>query len=269
MFYGTYLSIASDDSPPDIDLEALKLLKDRNFAKYIIEHEDPTISIKMLSHVMKHSMLKPQRLLIDNEDYYIAIDMLTNTYYICYRDLMMIDIDRYKSDSGTDTLSDIKEKLSKHPELFFRIYSSRNGYHIFILNKSMDYKSDESIRLMHELGCDFYYIVYSYMRGWSVRLNKKKGEENTDVLYIWVGDVVRGQFFNLESLEGERISKESLGIVSEKVEERTLTSISEDIIQERMLSILPDERLDGLVALHINLVNVFKDTGLCSMPAPK
>ena len=173
------------------------MLRDRGFTKFIIDNEDPTVSVKMLSYVMAHSVLKPQRLLVDHEDYYVAIDLFTNTYYMCYRDLMMIDIDRYKStdETSVDTLEDIKLKLSKHPELFFRIYSSRNGYHVFVINKSMNYKSNESIQLMSELGCDFYYMVYSYLRGWSVRLNKKKGEENTDVLYTWVGDVVRGHFF--------------------------------------------------------------------------
>lgn len=229
------------------------MLRNRGFTKFVIENEDPTVSVKMLSYVMAHSMLKPQRLLVDDNDYYVAVDLFTNTYYMCYRDVMMIDIDRYKTNGElpVDTLEDIKIKLSKHPKLFFRIYSSRNGYHIFVINKSMNYKSDESIRLMSELGCDFYYIVYSYLRGWSVRLNKKKGEENIDTLYTWVGDVVRGHFFSLDLSD----IKSNIDV------EKSLNNLD-------LTSIMPDARLEQLVQLHITLVDVFKDTGLCTMPAP-
>lgn len=253
-FYSSYLKIASDDLSSDIDLETFKLLKDRGFSKYIIDNEDPVISVKMLSYVMSHSVLKPQRLLVDDNDYYVAIDLFTNTYYICYRDLMMIDVDRYKikDDNNQDTLEEIKIKLRKYPEFFFRIYSSRNGYHIFVINRSMDYKSDASIQLMSDLGCDFYYIVYSYIRGWSVRLNKKKGEETTDELYKWVGDVVRGHFFSPDIL--------SDSLSSHEPDMKDIKNIE---------SILPDQRLEELTNLHIHLVDVFKDVGLCSMPAPK
>ena len=263
-FYATYLQIAANDTPPDIDPESLLMLRDRGFTKFVIETEDPTVSVKMLSYVMAHSMLKPQRLLVDDDDYYVAVDLFTNTYYICYRDVMMIDVDRYKSPSQKstetcDTLENIKTKLSAYPDLFFRIYASRNGYHIFVINKSMDYKSDESIRLMSDLGCDFYYMVYSYLRGWSVRLNKKKGEENTDNLYTWVGDVVKGHFFHFDPSDIMSISK---------IQEEQATLTEKDLQNIDISSIMPDPRLDKLVQVHINLVDVFKDVGLCTMPAP-
>ena len=332
----------------------MKLLGNRGFTKFIIDNEDPVISVKILSYVMSHSLLKPQRLLLDDDDYYVAIDMYTNTYYICYRDLMMIDIDRYKSkDDTTDTLNDIKVKLSNYPELFFRIYSSRNGYHIFVINKSMNYKSDESIKLMYDLGCDYYYIVYSYLRGWSVRLNKKKGEENIDKLYSWVGDVVKGCFFssditsqiNLQvpsdngtgSASPDLLDLEQIKDINGSSNPQQIKDINgssnlqqikdingssnpqqikdinrssnpeqikdvdgsgnlqqtedingscnleqikdvdgsgnpqqtEDINGSSNLEdIMPDIRLEHLTDLHINLVDLFVDVGLCSMPAP-
>jgi hypothetical protein len=253
-FYRSYLDLASDETPPDIDPEALLLLKDRGFSKFIIENEDPVTAVKMIAYTMSHSLLKPQRLLVDDDDYYVAIDLFTNTYYICYRNLLMIDVDRYKQDVGTDTLEDLKLKLNKHPEFFFRIYSSRNGYHVFVLNRKMDYKSDESIRLMKDLGSDFYYIVYTYLRGWSVRLNKKKGEENRDDLYEWIGDVVCGQFF-----PSNFVAKDEQPIIS---------PANENAVKIKFEDIVPDQRLEDLVELHISLSDVFKDVGLCSMPAP-
>jgi hypothetical protein len=334
-FYKTFLDISMSND--QINPDQVKLLRNRDFTKYIIENEIPTISVKILSCVMSHGLLKPQRLLDDNEDYYIAIDLLTNTYYICYRDLMMIDIDKYKrDDTNIDTLDDIKNKLSFHPDLYFRIYSSRNGYHIFILNESMDYKSDKSISLMHELGCDFYYIVYSYLRGWSVRLNKKKGENFTDDLYKWTGDVVKGIFFpsDLENQKHREIIKSEKEISSTSAEilstplgiSQTLTEIlststetlfslkvddtadKERIVldkikvseekeendenekqhidtfneqlnlintEEKMnydllyeLDYMPDSRLEMLTDLHIELTHIFKNVGMCLMPAP-
>lgn len=248
LFYSTFLKL-SQDTEPLIDEDCVGMLRDRSFSKFVIENEEPEIAVKILSTVFKHSIIKPQRLLFDHEDYYIASDLLTNTYYICYRDLMMIDIDRYKR-TDSDTLEEIKMKLGKHPELYFRIFSSRGGYHVFVLNKSMDYKADSSIRLMHELGCDFYYIVYSFLRGWSVRLNKKEGEEKTDDLYQWVGDVVRGVFFSCDIGNVEDVQQD-------------------EIIESKDISaILPDDRLEELVCLHIRLVDVFKSTYKCSMPAP-
>ena len=296
-FYGTYLNIAQNETIPEIDSETLGLLKDRGFTKFLIQNEDPVVSVKILSYVMSHSLLKPQRLLIDNDDYYVGIDMFTNTYYICYRDLMMIDIDRYKN-RDLDTLEDIKLKLSNHPTLFFRIYSSRNGYHIFVLNKSMDYKSDESIRLMHELGCDFYYIVYSFLRGWSVRLNKKKGEENTENLYSWVGDVVRGIFFsseildeldnninpeiilNLErniDLEHAHIDKSDI-----KIQDKSTIEMQDNLNEEKIDSNMSNTQQDSNLDIKICSVSLSEsepdsnmsntqqdsklDTELCSMP---
>ena len=266
-FYASYLAIAHNNTPPDIDTESVRLLRDRGFTQYLIEHEDPVISVKMLAYVMSHTILKPQRLLVDNDDYYVAVDLFTNTYYICYRDLLMIDVDRYKGDTNLDSL---KEELAKLPDLFFRIYSTRNGYHVFLLNRSVEYKSDENIRLMSQLGCDFYYIVYSYLRGWCVRLNKKKGEEAVDNLYTWVGDVVRGHFFPAQSQSPVEESDEVTAdhTLPEHLCSSTCSTTTDAGGCLACSSIMPDPRLEVLVQLHINLVEVFKNVGLCSMPAP-
>lgn len=223
------------------DKEVSTMLSDPQFKKYIINNEHPTVSVKIFATLMAHTILKPQQLLIDNEDYYIAIDMLTNTYYICYRNLMMIDCDNYKFEG------DIIATLVKYPHLYFRIYQSRNGYHVFILNKSFDYKSDESIELMINLHCDFYYTVYTYLRGWCVRLNKKRPEQE-DILYKWVGDVVHGIYF--------------------PVPDHTTAQVSDIQSNSETWDFLPNERLEQLCELHIKLTTVFKNVGPCTMAAP-
>lgn len=274
-FYRSYLDIASVDVPPEIEPAALQLLKDRGFTRFLIENEDPVTAVKMLAFTMSHSLLKPQRLLVDTEDYYVAVDLFTNTYYICYRQVLMVDVDRYKQ--GQD-LEDLKTKLAKHPELFFRIYASRNGYHVFVLNRKIDYKSDTAIRLMHELGCDFYYMVYSYLRGWSVRLNKKKGEEDTPTLYTWVGDVVCGQYFaappqdttTLPSSEIEPHPTSSLSVppTDQELDSKLSSSQPSSPFSFTLEDIMPDPTIDALVDLHLNLTEVFAEVGVSSMPAP-
>lgn len=253
LFYNTYLSLSQPDSITEAEKESLKKFRDRDFTKYYIAQQDPVKAVHLLSHVVKHSILKPQRLLADAEDYYVGIDLLTNTAYICYRDLLMIDIDKYK---GNDTLNEIKNKLAKYPEYFFRIYSSRNGYHVFILNKSMDYKSETSIRLMYDLGCDFFYIVYTYLRGWSVRLNRKKGEDPIQPIYTWLGDVVKGVFF----------SSDMSWVTDDTISKMNISKI--DISKIEVENILPDSRLQKLTDMHIMLTEEFDDMGLSSMPAP-
>lgn len=243
LFYKSYLSLDKEES---IDKEILQKFRDRNFTKFYIQEEpDPVVSVTLLSNIVKHSILKPQRLVADGDDYYVAIDLLTNTAYICYKNLLMIDIDKYK---GADNLPDIIKKLQTYPQYFFRIYSSRNGYHIFILNKEMDYKSEESIRLMHALGCDFFYIVYSYLRGWSVRLNRKKFENPKRPLYTWVGDVIKGVYF---SSDMSWVTEDNLGISTD----------------ESLIDILPNERLERLVDMHLMLTNDLAQIGISSMPS--
>jgi hypothetical protein len=258
-FYQSYLDLANDDYEPDIPTETLEKLRDRGFAKYVQENADPETSVKLISYTMRRSLLKPQRLLIDENDYYVGVDLNTNTYYICYRNLMMLDIDRYKQDAGTDTLNDIKSKVAARPELAFRIYESRNGYHLFVLNRGFDYTSDEAIRLMWELGCDYHYIVYSHLRGWSVRLNKKAGEEDREKLYTWIADSVMGQWIPADNLSMDS----DLTHTSE-----AMARLFETVPPEQMLTYLPDYRLMELTNLHIDLVDVFKDVGMCLMPAP-
>lgn len=253
-FYQSYLNLANDDYEPDIPTETLEKLRDRGFAKYVQENADPETSVKLISYTMRRSLLKPQRLLIDEDDYYVGIDLNTNTYYVCYRDLMMIDVDRYKQDKGTDTLSDIKSKLAARPQLAFRIYESRNGYHLFVLNRGFDHTSDEAIRLMWELGCDYHYIVYSHLRGWSVRLNKKAGEEDREKLYTWIADSVMGQWIPANALSTDS--------------DDDMTKLLETLPSEQILTYLPNPRLIELTNLHIELVHVFKDAGMCLMPAP-
>ena len=118
---------------------------------------------------------------------------------------MMIDIDFYKdSEKIIITDENYKEKISKKQaeiidkiedyallnDLRFRIYRTRNGIHAFLINRYANYTNYHDLKIMLDLGCDFFYIAYSRIRGWSVRLNRKEKEEKIKYNLICdVGDV--------------------------------------------------------------------------------
>ena len=150
--------------------------------------------IKILSVTGTKSLRKPQRILHDDVDFYIAVDMVVNVYYMCFRYLLMVDVDFYKTSKGTNEkriiqmFTDYGEKNS----LLFRLYKTRNGIHAFVINKMINYRSDEALKIMIDLKADFYYTLYSYIRGSCVRLNRKANEEKNNELYTYISDVGNG-----------------------------------------------------------------------------
>lgn len=211
-FYREYLEMINEN----VDIQHPQL-SDPRFRNMILKDNIPSFEIiQLFSQGVKHTMRKPQRVLHDDEDYYIAIDLNTNTYYVCYKNLLMVDIDFYKKEGDLTTEDIIKlfQKYCKNKPYRFKLYSSRNGIHAFLISQKCNYKQKEDIQIMLDLESDFYYTVYAYLRGWSVRLNKKR-DDMEDVLYKYICDV---------------------GDAEE------------------------DEHLVKLVNLHINLVDVFKNT---------
>jgi hypothetical protein len=137
--------------------------------------------IKIAPKLMQN-MKKPQQLIETTEDYYLAFDIFSDYNYICFKELMMIDID-IKKYFITDNF--IKSNFSSYSDYCFSIYKSKNGYHVFCISKRFNYRSKEFILFMLENLCDYYYCVFSYIRGCSVRLSKKEGETGT--LYTHLG----------------------------------------------------------------------------------
>jgi hypothetical protein len=128
---------------------------------------------------------RPQELLNTNIHYYVARDMTTNTVYICFRNLLMIDIDINKIDAEhRHNITDdyIINHFQQRKESF-RIYKSINGYHIFCTSKKFKYRDLTSIEFMLNNMCDKYYCLYSYLRGFCVRLNRKFDEISSDPNY--------------------------------------------------------------------------------------
>ena len=91
----------------------------------------------------------------------------------------MIDIDIPKlevdetdvlnsSETATDTtyirrgqekyLNFLIEYCQNNPDLLFKVYLTRKGLHVFLVSHHKLFTDDNSIQLMLNLKCDFYYI---------------------------------------------------------------------------------------------------------------
>lgn len=213
---------ADEHDPASVFLKVMDAEKTKDKLKTTSALAD---EFKDLLPALRKAMAKPQRLIQEDPDWYIAQDLNTNTFYICYRTLLMIDIDFYKESEKimmNDPQNAVKvlkrqieilNQLEEHAflnDLRFRVFRTRNGIHAFLVSRPGDYKNLLDIKMMLDLGSDFFYAAYSHIRGWSVRLNRKSKE--AEMSYPYLQDV------------GE---------------------------------VEPDEYLSKLVDLHINLLSVF------------
>ncbi len=131
-------------------------------------------SVVLLEKQLTNRVIRPQILLKDSEDYYISKDTLRKTEYICFKNLLMIDIDTKDSYIFTDNF--IKNYFNQFDDYCFLIHKSLNGYHIFVVSRKFDYHTKESAQFMLQNFCDFYYCCFAYIRGYSVRISAKEGE---------------------------------------------------------------------------------------------
>jgi len=182
-FYQSYLKLLEEDyefrQATLSDFQ--KKLRHAKFRKFVIESQGRNYNtILNIRNVMRMGILRPQRLLLDHSNFYMACDMITNTYYLCFKNLMMIDIDFYKeSGSGKDEIIKMfEENVNKTPGNVWHLFQTKGGVHAFLVSRSIGYFERESCDMMIELNCDFNYVVYSHLRGWCVRLNRKKKEDS-------------------------------------------------------------------------------------------
>lgn len=228
-FYGSFIRLI--DEEPLLEEDIASDLRDAQFRRDMERSSITPSLVREIAPYLIGGLRKPQRLLIDQEDYYVAIDEYTQIYYICFRDLLMIDIDTYKENRVVGSIEDSlphcrcqveacllnssasldrkrgaeiewkKHQCEKGGDRVgecayrYRVFRSRGGFHAFLVSKAMDSKSDESLQLMIEAGSDLFYTTFSHLRGWSVRLSRKEDEkERGSPLYSLLGDVVKGRF---------------------------------------------------------------------------
>lgn len=137
----------------------------------------------------------PQEVLRNRPDYYMAYDPSTGTYYMCFKHLLMIDMDLEQYLKKGKTVAHVFQSLEQHPNECFDVYKSKNGYHIFCVSSPKNYADPDDLRIMWDLGCDYWYMAWASLRGWCVRLNMKAREfadwmvsdQETPCLYSYIG----------------------------------------------------------------------------------
>lgn len=191
MFNESFIDILNGKDPLDVLIHTQKL--------------DTTIeNIPLIAPTLLQRMKRKQILIETTNDYYIAKDYQTNYIYICYRYLTCIDIDTKGYYILTDTV--IKNHFNKFTDKCVSIYKTSNGYHVFDLTNKREYRSLDTMKFMLENFCDYYYAVFTYIRGSSVRLNKKYNESNTtSPVYEFLGNfgntaLIDSQLQNLTKL---------------------------------------------------------------------
>ena len=171
-FFQSFINLKNNKSSQE------SLLKHKEFRDFLLEKEGKTIkTVKLMAPHFISSISKPQRLLYDDPEYYVAQDTVTNTFYICFRRLCMIDVDFHEGDIE-EQRNEFKRRLEGmcEPTWKLAVYRSRKGYHVFPIHMLFDCR-EEMVEFQLRLGCDFYYSVFTYLRGTSVRLNRKREDK--------------------------------------------------------------------------------------------
>ncbi len=182
MFHQSFLTIMRGLDPIDT-IEHYNKTNVRNTNLDLLPKIPETV-VKIAPFLMQ-TMKKQQRLEESCKDYYVATDVQTGVVYICYKSLMMIDIDTKNIPDITDKF--IIDHFSAFDDKCFRVFKSGGGYHVFCVSEEFDYRNTETVKFMLDNFVDFYYCVYCYIRGFSVRLNKKFYEHTDTPLYQDMG----------------------------------------------------------------------------------
>lgn len=141
-----------------------------------------TESVCLLAPFFINKIKRSHNLLESTNEYYIAFDNERLVKYVCFKNILMIDID------NTDmTVSCVIDHFTKLTKYSFSVYKTRNGYHVFCTSEFFDYRSESTVKFMLDNYCDFYYTIFAYIRGFCTRLGRKPDESAP--IYEFVADI--------------------------------------------------------------------------------
>jgi hypothetical protein len=163
-------------------------------------------------------------------DLVVAMGLMNNVWSLCVRDVLMIDFDFKDSITREQAIKIItKYTKTKHQEgtdLLFEMFDTDRGVHAFLVNQPMSHTDPEAIQMMIDLDNDPYYIGFSKIRGFCMRLSPKIDHQLT-----------------LEELY-DHLDKEF---------------ISKPFVQSRYIGYgTVDPYIEKIIALHTSLINWFK-----------
>lgn len=113
----------------------------------------------------------------ESDELIVSMSYFDNVWSFCTRDMLMIDFD-YKEgftyQTAIDTIKDYTEFMhNKGVDLKFRIYITDRGVHAFLTSHRIDVLSDNAMKMVVDLCNDPYYIAFSTIRGFCVRIGPK------------------------------------------------------------------------------------------------
>lgn len=103
-------------------------------------------------------------------------------YYLKFYDMLMIDYDNKNID-------ELHKLLDKY-DFSYKIYETRNGYHVYITSHKISYNDKLSTEIMLSFNCDKRYIIFSKYNGYNIRLSKKNNEDS--FYYKFIEDYGKG-----------------------------------------------------------------------------
>jgi hypothetical protein len=193
-FHQTFLNILRGNDP----LQNNQL--NTHFDFNVLPKTPQTVA-KIAPFVTNKLMKNEQQLIETHDTFYVARDTCTNTVYMCFKNLLMLDIDEVGDEATANHLS----RLSASPEKFV-VFQSNRGLHAFCVSKAFEYRNLETIQFMIDHGADFYYTTFCYVRGFCVRLNKKMSEPAEKPMYVRLGYIGNGNVVQeLESLVNKHV----------------------------------------------------------------
>lgn len=104
-------------------------------------------------------------------------------YYLKFYDILVIDYD-------DKNLENLHKTLDKY-EFAYKIYETKNGYHVYIVSHKIPYNDELSREISLSLNSDKRYIIYSKYNGYNIRLSKKDYEDK--FFYKFVEDYGKGK----------------------------------------------------------------------------
>lgn len=99
LYYKTFIDMENESYETDPEMN--EQFRDPGFRREVQSSFLSYDYIKEVSPYMRHLLMKPQKLEIDQPNVYVAWCLMTNTLYACM-DCLMLDIDSYKLPNGLD-----------------------------------------------------------------------------------------------------------------------------------------------------------------------
>jgi len=114
----------------------------------------------------------------EQEDINFGYDINGGVLTMCTQEILMIDFDYKDGFTNEKAIKYVKEftdfLYTKYKyEMLFAMYKTDRGIHAFLVNRLFHFTSPEALKIMIDLCSDPYYIGYSEVRGFCIRLSAK------------------------------------------------------------------------------------------------